>query len=224
MLLIGSTGTGKTNLVDSLAEVLPSARDRFHRTNRSKAYLFNIEGKYFRIVDVPGQDMHESERVDTIRESLKKVEGILHVVCYGYHEGKDISISDALIDDNNPNKAFLENQRKKEINDLVELSKFYGIGSKATWIVTVISKADLWWSQRQEVVNYYSRGEYSQSLKGILPNMKRGCVEYCSVIHKFYGSLKLSGDFDDRERIKCKNEFINTILEMTSANKRKKIL
>lgn len=222
VLVIGSTGTGKTNLVDKLGQVQPSAIDRFLRTNRSKEYVYKIDGKHFKFIDIPGQDMSESERLETIREYLPKVEGILHVVSYGYHEGSNISIKDVIIDENNPNQTFLENHRKEEINDIIELSKYYGEDSKATWLITVISKADLWWNKREEVVNYYSSGEYDKAIKDFLHGMKRGCVEYCSVLHKFYDILRLSGDFDDKERINCKIRFISILLEMALAKKRKK--
>lgn len=220
VLLLGNSGTGKTNLLNSLAEVMPTAIDRLNRSKRSKPYIFKIEGKYFRIIDTPGQEMSISDKEQTIRESLQKVKGIIHVVCYGYHEGSDFGPSAAVVDENHANLQFLEKNRKEEIDDLISFSKFYGPGSKPSWIITVISKADIWWDQLQDVINYYNKSEYGQVLKAKLNNLKRCCVPYCSVIHKYYDILKLSGNFDDKQRIRCKNILISTLLEMAKAKNR----
>jgi len=224
ILMIGSTGTGKSNIILTLENPREKAIDRRKRTHSSKSYIFKINGEYYQFIDVPGQEMHKSKREDAIKEVIRKVEGVLHIVCYGYHETRDDAIDDAVKDENTPNEDYLKKKREGEFNNIIELSKFYGAGNKTTWFLTVISKADLWWDKREEVVKYYSEGDYQKAISNNLYGVKSDCVEYCSIMHKYYGKLKLSGNFDDDEKLCCRDNFISMIVDMASANKRKKIL
>jgi ABC-type molybdenum transport system ATPase subunit/photorepair protein PhrA len=87
IILLGSTGTGKTNFLSSLTESVPKAVDIMNRTEIAKKHRLKIQKYPFVFVDTPGQALHESRRLKAIREALASgISGVVNVVSYGYHE------------------------------------------------------------------------------------------------------------------------------------------
>lgn len=56
----------------------------------------------------------------------------------------------------------------------------------AKWVLTVATKADLWWPERDRVEHYYSEGSYAEAL-GAFKSVHT-VQPYCSVIEPFYGT------------------------------------
>jgi hypothetical protein len=137
------------------------------------------------------------------------VAGIINVVSYGFHEarvGKEHAIADGSV-----HAEFLEQQQKQEIDALGEWTELLGDSSVAGWLMTVVTKADLWWNRRDEVMSHYAQGSYAQAL-GSARGLRPVVIEYCSVFQKFYGEVPMSGEFQDSDRARVKGHLLRELL------------
>lgn len=211
VLVLGPTGTGKTLFINSLTEAIPEAIDLMSRTEFVERKHIKITKHPFIFVDTPGQAHHRPRRIQAIREEMKEgIAGIINVVSFGYHESRAVSIKGA-IQDGRLDEAFLKRQRDHEIRQLKEWSELLGGRESANWLITVITKADLWWDRREVVRAHYESGPYYQSL-GSAKSLNPTVLEYCSVFQKFYGEIHLSGDFEDRDRVRARADLLRGLL------------
>jgi energy-coupling factor transporter ATP-binding protein EcfA2 len=211
IILLGSTGTGKTNFVTSLTETIPNAIDIMNRTAVAQKYRVKIQKQPFIFIDTPGQLMHKSRRLAAIRQAMGSgISGIINVVSYGYHEYR-IGSRDAVKGDGTVSEAFLEEHRQVEIESLREWVPILGGPEAAGWLMTVVTKADLWWDRRDEVMDYYQSGSYYQALSSA-QSLHPVVLEYCSVFKKYFGKARMSGVFDDPERVRAKAHLIQELL------------
>ena len=212
VLVLGSTGVGKTNFIKSLTEELPEAIHHLTRTQFVKPHGMRVLEQPFVFIDTPGQ--YEARRMEAIREATKGVAGIINVVSYGYHEalvGKEKAITNT----GEVRPLFLEEQREIEIEDLGSWTTQLGSRAVANWLITIISKADLWWDKREKVTAYYTSGPYDDALGGA-KRLDPVVMEYCSVFHKFYGKGRLSGNLDDADRSLLRTNLLSQLLAAVS--------
>lgn len=211
VILLGSTGAGKTNFLTSLTATLPEAIDIMNRTEIARKYRIRIQKHPFVFTDTPGQMMHSSRRREAAREAIASgTSGIINVVSFGYHEYR-ISSMDAFDTDDNVKESFLEQHRQIEIEALHEWIPILGGRDAADWLITVVTKADLWWDRRDEVMEYYRSGAYYDALGGA-KSLNPVVLEYCSVFHKFFGRSPMSGDFEDKDRVRAKAHLLQELL------------
>jgi hypothetical protein len=182
-----------------------------NRTEFAKAHPITILRQPFIFTDTPGQRAHAPRRKQAIREAMSAgIAGVINVVSFGYHEyrvGKSTAITQA----GTARESFLQKHRKLEIEALDEWTGLLGDAETIDWCITVVTKADLWWDRKDEVLQYYSTGPYNEGLghiKVIVPFVR----EYCSVLHKFYGEAPLSGIFDDGDRIRAKANLLSQLM------------
>lgn len=212
VLVLGATGTGKTAFLESSTEVVPKAIELMNRTEFNEKYRIKISKELFIFTDTPGQRLHTRRRQEAMREVLKSkggVAGIINLVSYGYHEASTVKLP--AIKASKVPASFLEQRREVEIAMLDEWKDLLGGAESAKWLVTVVTKADLWWKQREDVLDYYRSGQYHQALSEAR-NLKPVVLEYCSIFQKFYGQVPMSGDFQDSDRIRVKAQMIRTLL------------
>ena len=88
------------------------------------------------------------------------------------------------------------------------------LGSKETsrWLMTIVSKADLWWDDQTDVMKYYSTADYFRCLGGA-QSLNPVVVAYCSVFKKFYGEGFLSGQFDEENRTVLRDNLFSKLLD-----------
>lgn len=209
VLVLGESGTGKTQLITSLNQLMPQALDRINdRTEVSETYRLQLNDNLFEFIDTPGEKREVV--LQTVRESLQQgVNGVLDVVCYGYHEGRG-TMSDAVTKDNKVKPIFLRKRRTAEIDFLANWSAILG-GDATIWCITVITKADLWWSQRPEITQHYRRGEYAQAQKRA--GLKHpSVIEYCSRTHRYFNVVPIDGTFDDGDRLGMRSHLLRTLI------------
>lgn len=212
ILVLGASGTGKTNLISSLSNPLPPPIDRLDRTEFSNDVPLRINKKLFVFVDTPGQIEHETKRRAAINRALKgDIEGVLNVVSYGYHEGK--SSRAVALSGNRAKPSYLEANRGVEITLLNEWAPLLA-GTAVRWIITAVSKADLWWPTQDSVLEHYRSGFYSDGLRD-LHDLGHSVMPYCAVIHRFYGDVPLSGTFDDGERATLHRGLLRALVQST---------
>jgi len=211
VLILGSSGVGKTNLIQSLSTLAPEAIHYSTRTRHSTVSKLSISELPFEFTDTPGQSDHKSLREDAIRESMTSISVIINVVCYGYHEyarGKE----QAFDKNNSINPKYLELNRDREIRSLNEWSEILG-GNAPYRLITIIAKADLWWNEKDAVYDYYEKGDYYKNL-GAASQLNPIAIHHSSVFHKFYGIGSMSGSFDENDRNLARANLLKTLVEV----------
>ena len=212
VLVLGSSGVGKTNLLKSLTTLTPEAIHFMNRTEFAQKHHIKIAKEPFIFQDTPGEFGKAPRRMKAVREALSSpIAGVINVVSYGYHEHR--TADSAMFGSNNyPKEDFLSAYREQEIAALAEWVELLGDEQHIGWAITVVTKADLWWHRKEEVLEHYSKGAYANSL-GSLTRMAPSVVEYSSVFHKFYDKMPLSGAFDDQDRQRVRSNLLRTLLE-----------
>jgi len=216
VVMMGHTGTGKTNLLRSLiakADLIESI-SRYCRTQTAETCKLRIDRHPYRILDTPGQFLHESERYKILREVRARPPiRVINVVAWGYHE-YDINPIKAIDSDNAVRAEFLEEHRHKELGDLRKWVPLLGDRESTKWILTAVVKPDLWWGAATQVMEYYRSGEYAREIKSFDPNLVHVVLPYCSVTHRFYDQVLLDGSFDDAVRRETSSNFLRTIVKL----------
>lgn len=212
IVVLGSTGCGKSQFIQSLSEVVTAPIHNTDRTEYNTASKLDFSGaSLINFVDTPGQIGHQSRRMDAVKEGITRADGIINVVSYGFHE-YDTGSKSALNATGTADATFLENHRKLEIEQLAEWSGILSSGTKDPWLITLVTKADLWWDKRDEVRGYYTSGDYAKAL-GPASTMNPSVCLYSSVRHLFYGEAPVSGYFDDKQRWRLHESFFRVLLE-----------
>ena len=80
-------------------------------------------------------------------------------------------------------------------------------------LLTVITKADIWWNIKEEVFDHYEKGAYFAKL-GAAKLLTPIITPHSSVFHKFYGIGSLSGSFDEQDRILARANLLKSIVEL----------
>jgi hypothetical protein len=222
IIVLGSSGCGKTNFLASLAAsaglVLPVARE--DRTEDVEESRVKILDRPFILADTPGQRAHKHIRIEAIREALAdRPLRIINVVSYGYHEYRTPQIEDAVDPDGRPRRDFLDRHQVEELAALEEWLPIIGDRDSIQWILTVVTKADLWWEQSQGVLDYYETGPYADLIIAADPKLHHVVRPYCSVIHRFYGASKLPGTFDDSNRVELNDRMLRQLAKLASSER-----
>jgi GTPase SAR1 family protein len=195
IVVFGAGGTGKTTLGKMLSgESDPSILADYKESRTTEKFNFKQQSGI--IIIPPGQGRRDDEWFDSFRQvSDGKFRIIINVVSYGYHSLREISyISDKLYQQGMTVEEFVEiyteKCRQKEINQLKEISTPIKM-SKAvpTLMLTLVSKQDIWWQDRDVVTEYYSGSEYDGTIQEILST--RGTANFS---HKYVSaSLIING-------------------------------
>jgi hypothetical protein len=211
VLVLGSSGVGKTNLQASLTKEAAEAVDHLNRTEIVTRSHIRINNTPFVFTDTPGQEHHESRRKAAIRQEMGRGRvGIINIVSFGFHEGTG-NKSDAIDGDGKARPTYLNHCRDLEIQALAEWTSLLGSLDTSAWLITVVNKADLWWHAKVEVMDYYTRGLYAQSL-GDAQSLKPVVVPYSATLHKFFGEGLMSGTFDRNDQLRCKAGLLTTLV------------
>lgn len=64
------------------------------------------------------------------------------------------------------------------------------------------------------MIKYYQEGAYAEAINGADPHLRHAVLPYCSVVHKFFGRSRLSGDFDDEARTATTAHFLNQLVAL----------
>ena len=212
IVVLGSTGAGKTQFIRSLSKQIPDLILNTDRTKFNIAQTLDLANQLLLVIDdTPGQAGHNVERSKAVREAMLRGHGVINVVSYGYHEW-DIAADQALTKADEPRQNFLQSQRQVEIDQLAEWNGLLSAGVENPWLITVATKADLWWEQRTPVREHYESGPYFAGL-GPAQAMRPAVCLYSSIYHRFYGTAPVSGYFDDAERLHLRANFFRVLFE-----------
>lgn len=218
VIVLGASGAGKSSFLNLLSGQ-NSRIARLERTTKSRDVRGKLENSYFRLIDTPGQwdDVYKRERKRAILEAAKlRGLGIINLVSYGYHE-ETVKSSDA-VENRQARDEFLRSRRKLEIDLLSEWNDtLCGDGAAAKWMITVVTKADLWWAagEDQPVLRHYQSGDYFDALAEArrIPHDVR---PYSTQNQLFYSQVPMSGFYSDDQRAADHNRLIAKMLENAS--------
>jgi hypothetical protein len=216
IIILGASGTGKTSLSLRLRG-LKSAVPRRLRTSVSETVRGKLDRKLrIKLIETPGglSEEPKKERFKAIQKAMAERQlGIINVTSFGYHEGK-VDRSQATTNDHAARKTYLESRRKDEILLLQEwVNLLAGSGGRAKWLITVCSKADLWWTPDTErtVMDYYESGDYFQSL-GESKSLDHVVLRFSAHNQLFYDSVPMSGFYTDDARMQDQAALVARIL------------
>lgn len=184
ILLVGESGSGKTqflNVLQEKAEVVEKST-----MTVSTVVITLPNGRRLEITDTPGQQTLQDQRIKAENDICKKkYDGIINIVCYGYQASSDTKIEDVFQTGTSTVKqAYLEDNRKKEIKQVGEWITRIDSDSSVNWVLTIVNKADIWYSTYNAVMGYYN-STYRDELNKISNFKKIPVVPYCCVIAPF---------------------------------------
>lgn len=234
-LIVGAGGVGKTTLGHLLSD----------RDDPSEVGAYNVSmvpeehgmqaivaGKLF---VVPGQ---ERRRVVHGGQSMRRlqagaIDGIIHVVANGWHtpEFQKIEQHPAFLA-TPKGKDFLAVYqawcKEEELRVLEDLAPHLSNApeGKRTWLRTLVTKQDLWWSDRESVRSYYTdpAGQYAAKVASIRKAIGERmfdhdviscCLEAVNLSTKSDGPLlSTTGGYDEPLRIANLTEVLNHLHQL----------
>jgi GTPase SAR1 family protein len=229
--IFGAGGTGKTTLGQLLAgsyelSDLPTYRESI----RMEQYRLdsNTMGS---IVVAPGQERRQDTWDDLLLSlAAGKVKLIIHVVSWGHHSFGELSYTQHRLYQSGMSvdefvAVYTAERRQRELDVLRKLEPHLAIASqKKTVMITIVSKQDLWWNQRNQVKDYYTQGEYELIIHGIRNKIGSANFvhEYCSaslVIDNFLSGanemlVPTTGGYDQRLKSANFKAFLTTIEDL----------
>lgn len=95
--------------------------------------------------------------------------GIINVVSYGYHSFMGLSykqhdLYEEGMDETQFMEQFLPARRQVEIDMLDFLVAKLAPTARSFFMISLISKQDLWWNERDDVKTYYTSGDYNDRI------------------------------------------------------------
>lgn len=217
VLVVGSTGVGKTALVGAMKSIEQKVVDVLARTERIIGEKVKLKNKTTFLVDTPGEIAKITTRMTEVTKVFQKPRvGMLIVVANGYHEydftgGNQIEHRGAELND------YLETHRKVEERYLASFAAQFPFSSSVDWAMTVATKADLWWPKRSEVIEHYSSQRFTNLTR-------RLCLHgapvrpFSAATEPFMGTVEGYASFGEKQRRKIREEFIDAVIQNMAGN------
>lgn len=182
IVIFGSGGCGKS----TLGQLLSGQRDEMSLIASYQESIttetYKLENNTIGVILVaPGQQRRQDSWGDLLQNlSVGKFKLIIHVVSGGFHSfGEGIPYQRHAVYQSGMSveqfvNAYRQDCLKKEINVLKKLIPHLSIAQqKKVMMLTLVTKQDLWWNQRNEIKNYYEQGEYARLIQEIIDQKGR---------------------------------------------------
>jgi len=180
IVILGAGGTGKSTLGQILSgtyEPLLDAVEPYSESIGVEEYSLKDDPKVELVVP-PGQPHRRDTTWEDLLTELSRGElrGVVLVSAYGFHSLGEIPAEFIGMQSENT-QAFLDEytrqQRGEEIEVLERVLAHVGRSGKRTWLVSVVTKRDLWWPERADVEYYYSKGKYGELVNAFSASVNR---------------------------------------------------
>lgn len=169
--VFGAGGVGKSTLprfFTESAETILSSSIGYQESSivETVSLTGDIPGK---IIVAPGQQRRVAWSWPTLYSEIttKKAQGFVNIVSYGFHSPGFNNIADnELYVEGMTTEEFLsvyvDSKRKLELDLLRTLLGALSGVQRPLWFATIVTKQDLWWNSRNDVMKHYENGEYGQ--------------------------------------------------------------
>ncbi len=114
----------------------------------------------------PGQHIRREATWGSIQQQLAtgKYRGVILVSAGGYHTIGALSYKRHTLYQGNKGQfltAYTEACRRDEVNVLRQMIPYLRTAPGKVWLLSVVTKQDVWWPDCQSVEQFYSAGEYA---------------------------------------------------------------
>jgi hypothetical protein len=160
--VFGPGGVGKTTLGTILADDFSPeklAQDYVDTPDTEKIWLKSNDSQS--ILIAPGQRERVLMHWPAIQTSLTKANRpiIINVVAWGYHTPrKSVPITVGQIEEH------ISAARDEELRVFTDLVNFFTQTTGPLTLITLVTKEDLWWSDRDAVKSHYESGAYAEQI------------------------------------------------------------
>lgn len=171
VLVLGPGGVGKTTLgrfvEDPDRKIVPQPYNESFGIEK-----VDVPGaSAAQVMTAPGQERRLEASWDEIMAAVEKHKriGLINVVANGFHS-TSLNIQDLRKDIETSTQTktrYFHECREKELNQLREIELKFKKINKPLWMVTLVTKQDLWWADKSNVRKHYENAEYSEILKRI---------------------------------------------------------
>lgn len=204
IVVYGDSGVGKTQFLRMItgknSYLLVNERTR----NIERHNVTLRSGRKIQFIDMPGHESNKNVRDQILNEITRgKIDGVINIVDYGYQDSELLQADPSSAfktGSNEVKQEYLRDNRKREIKRTQEFIDRMGPDVKLKWVITVINKADVWHKQRQEVVDYYTSGEYYKITETIEKACSLDVRPLCSVITPF-GNKEMILTYGERDKV-----------------------
>jgi hypothetical protein len=179
VVVFGLGGAGKTTLGKLLSGVDEDELPRGYEESL-QAETFALDGDLSCSLFVaPGQERRESEepreRLNGVLSTGEGV-GVINVVAYGYHHFAQLGYTrhklyQAGMSPEQFMAAYVVERRDAEIKALERMKPFLVAARPNVWMVTLVTKQDLWWGERHAVEAHYE--DEKNAYAGIIAEVTR---------------------------------------------------
>ncbi len=206
ILIIGPGGVGKSTAAQMLAGG-PNSRfeipSEYQESITAETYSLEDDEKT-EIVVLPGQRHRRDTWADVLAAvSAGDYRGIIVVGAYGYHSLGEISVKQhPLYQDNTTSflAEFLTANLADELAVLKKLRPHVCANARKCWLLTLVTKQDLWWHQAEKVEEHYRTGEYNAQIDEMARHSGGRNLR-----HEFvFGSLIINNFTTGREEVLAK--------------------
>ncbi|MDX6692982.1 MAG: hypothetical protein QOF02_585 [Blastocatellia bacterium] len=173
--IFGPGGTGKTTVGQFLAGQLNLGVNTGTYKQSIEMEKYALKGDLVcKLLVPPGQPRRTIETWPALYRSLSKGTsgGVINVVSWGHHSFLEASYAETEYFKPGMTKdeflaAYLEACRKRELKIIEDLTPRLLDAPGKIWMITLVTKQDLWWNERLKVQQYYAEGEYNNFIERI---------------------------------------------------------
>lgn len=151
--VLGESGSGKSCFLNSFGGKAYTGES----TRFIESFKYTLQdGRRVEFFDCPGQASYKNERQKIKTRILNgHFDAIINVVCFGYNESEGTNVKIFKSGTTEVAQKYLEDNRKFELRQLKEWIDDITGQTNIKLIITLINKADVWFDEETEVLEYY---------------------------------------------------------------------